>query len=92
MLERTDTEWGPWTIVEATDRCWARVKIFQTIIRRMEEALQDRGFELPEQEPEPDEEEEPAPEAPAGDAVELVTGESADTKAPAQAQAQAAAE
>ena len=23
MLERTDTEWGPWTIVEATDRRWA---------------------------------------------------------------------
>ncbi len=33
MLERTDTEWGPWTIVEATDRRWARVKILQTIIR-----------------------------------------------------------
>jgi polyphosphate kinase 2 (PPK2 family) len=49
MLERTDTEWGPWTIVEATDRRWARVKIFQTIIQRLEEALKDRGFELPEQ-------------------------------------------
>jgi len=48
MLERTDTEWGPWTIVEATDRRWARIKIFQTIIRRLEEALTDRGFELPE--------------------------------------------
>jgi polyphosphate kinase 2 (PPK2 family) len=47
MLERTDTEWGPWTIVEATDRYWARVKIFQTIIRHLEEALQERGFELP---------------------------------------------
>jgi polyphosphate kinase 2 (PPK2 family) len=47
MLERTETEWGPWTIVEATDRRWARVKIFQTIIRRLEEALQDHGFELP---------------------------------------------
>lgn len=50
MLERTDTEWGPWTIVEATDRRWARAKIFQTIIRRLEEALTDRGFELPEEE------------------------------------------
>jgi polyphosphate kinase 2 (PPK2 family) len=54
MLERTDTEWGPWTIVEATDRRWARVKIFQTIIRRLEEALTERGFELPEQEPIPE--------------------------------------
>ncbi len=59
MLERTDTEWGPWTIVEATDRRWARVKIFETIIRRLEEALKDRGFELPEAEPiEPTAEEE----------------------------------
>jgi len=58
MLERTDTEWGPWTIVEATDRRWARVKIFQTIIQRLEEALMARGSELPEQEPVPDEDEE----------------------------------
>ena len=47
MLERTDTEWGPWTIVEATDRRWARARIFRTIIRRLEEALTRRGFELP---------------------------------------------
>jgi len=94
MLERTDTEWGPWTIVEATDRRWARIKIFQTIIRRMEEALQDRGFELPEQEPEPEPEEEPAAEvqeesleAPAAETVEPVTGESAETEAPVQARA-----
>ena len=53
MLERTDTEWGPWTIVEATDRRWARVKIFETIIRRLEEALTERGFELPKEEPFP---------------------------------------
>jgi len=62
MLERTDTEWGPWTIVEATDRRWARVKIFQTIIQRLEEALNERGFDLPEMElvpePMPEEEEE----------------------------------
>jgi polyphosphate kinase 2 (PPK2 family) len=57
MLERTDTEWGPWTIVEATDRRWARVKIFQTIIRRLEESLTERGFELPEEVPFPTPEE-----------------------------------
>jgi len=51
MLERTDTEWGPWTIVEATDRCWARIKIFETIIARLEEALQKRGQPLPEDRP-----------------------------------------
>jgi len=48
MLERTETEWGPWTIVEATDRRWARVKIFETIITRLEEALRQRGVPLPE--------------------------------------------
>ena len=29
MLEKTDTEWAPWTMVEATDRRWARVKVFE---------------------------------------------------------------
>jgi polyphosphate kinase 2 (PPK2 family) len=47
MLERTDSEWGPWTIVEATDRRWCRIKIFQVIVRRLEEALRERGLEPP---------------------------------------------
>ncbi|MBN1259891.1 MAG: UDP-galactose-lipid carrier transferase [Anaerolineae bacterium] len=48
MLERTDTEWGPWTIVEATNRYWARTRIFETIIAALEEALQEHGQALPE--------------------------------------------
>jgi polyphosphate kinase 2 (PPK2 family) len=48
MLERTETEWGPWTIVEATDRRWARLKVFETIIHRLENALQGHGHPLPE--------------------------------------------
>jgi polyphosphate kinase 2 (PPK2 family) len=47
MLERTETEWGPWTIVEATDRRWARVKIFETIIEQLEDTLEKRGLPLP---------------------------------------------
>ena len=39
MFERTDTEWGVWTIVEATDRNYTRIKIFQTIINTLEERL-----------------------------------------------------
>ncbi len=39
MLERTETEWAPWTIVEATCRWWARRKIFQTIISALERRL-----------------------------------------------------
>ena len=46
MFERTDSEWGPWTIVEATDRRWSRAKVFETIVGRLESALQDRNIEL----------------------------------------------
>jgi polyphosphate kinase 2 (PPK2 family) len=42
MLARTDTPHAPWTIVEATDSRWARVRVFETLARRMEEALQRR--------------------------------------------------
>jgi polyphosphate kinase 2 (PPK2 family) len=38
-LENTDTEWGSWTIVEATERRFTRVKIFSTMIRSLEERL-----------------------------------------------------
>ena len=49
MLARTESEWGSWVIVEATDRYWARIKVLETINRRLEEALQVRGKALPEQ-------------------------------------------
>lgn len=39
MLERTDTDYGPWTIVEATSRWFARKKIFDTIIAALEKRL-----------------------------------------------------
>jgi len=48
MLARTESEWGPWTLVEATDRRWARIKILDTLIRRMEEGLASHGYEVPE--------------------------------------------
>ena len=47
MLERTETEWGSWTIVEATDRNWAQHKIIETVCRRMEETLAARGKTVP---------------------------------------------
>jgi polyphosphate kinase 2 (PPK2 family) len=76
MLERTDTEWGPWTIVEATDRRWARVKIFETIIRRLEEALEAKGLPLPPERPskgvgEPETEESETPVAAEEGAAEI---------------------
>ncbi|MGE5224036.1 MAG: polyphosphate kinase 2 family protein [Omnitrophica WOR_2 bacterium] len=45
-FERTESEWGPWTIVEATDRRFTRVKIYQTVIHRLEERLKALGVEL----------------------------------------------
>ena len=47
MLERTETEWGPWTIVEATNRWWARSKVFNTIIDTLAQRLEEIGA-LPE--------------------------------------------
>jgi polyphosphate kinase 2 (PPK2 family) len=47
MLERTDTEWAPWTLVEATDHRHCRVKVLKTLVRRMERSLSRRGLPLP---------------------------------------------
>ena len=38
-FERTETEWGPWTIVEATNRRYTKLKIFNTIIAALERQL-----------------------------------------------------
>lgn len=48
MLARTDAEWGSWTIVEGTDRFWARMKVIDTVNRRMADALKLRGLDVPE--------------------------------------------
>jgi polyphosphate kinase 2 (PPK2 family) len=42
MLARTDTPHAPWTVVEATDARWTRVKVFETLVRQMEQALARR--------------------------------------------------
>jgi polyphosphate kinase 2 (PPK2 family) len=42
MLQKTDSPHAPWTIVEAEDLRWARVKVFQTLIDRIEKALARR--------------------------------------------------
>ena len=39
MLEQTDTEYAPWTIVEATSKWYTRKKLFDTIIAAMEKRL-----------------------------------------------------
>lgn len=39
MLEATDTEYAPWTLVEAVDKDYAAVKIISTVCERLEYAL-----------------------------------------------------
>lgn len=39
MLQRTDTDFAPWTIIEAMDKEYAAVKIISTVIERLEEKV-----------------------------------------------------
>jgi len=41
MVERTSTGTAPWTLIEADDKSFARVKILKTICERLERALTD---------------------------------------------------
>jgi polyphosphate:AMP phosphotransferase len=38
MLQRTGTEFAPWTLVEGNDKRYARIKVLKTVCRRLEEA------------------------------------------------------
>lgn len=40
MIERTSTDIAPWTLVEANDKRWARVKVLRTICERLQQALE----------------------------------------------------
>lgn len=42
MLAKTDAPHAPWTVVEANDMRFARVKVFQTIVARIEESIARR--------------------------------------------------
>ena len=39
MLEMTDSEYAPWTIIEATSKYYSRKKLFETIITALEKRL-----------------------------------------------------
>ena len=43
MLERTNTAYAPWTVVEATDKHWRRIKVFRTLIEAVQGALDARS-------------------------------------------------
>ncbi|MGI9103169.1 MAG: polyphosphate kinase 2 family protein [Terriglobales bacterium] len=42
MLAKTDSPHAPWTVVEANDIRWARMKVFQTLVEKIDEALARR--------------------------------------------------
>jgi polyphosphate kinase 2 (PPK2 family) len=51
MLARTGHELGPWQLVEAESKPYARVKVIETTIAQIERGMRERGFvvvELPE--------------------------------------------
>jgi AMP-polyphosphate phosphotransferase len=39
MVERTSTELAPWTLVEAEDKRYARIKVLKTLARAVERVL-----------------------------------------------------
>jgi polyphosphate kinase 2 (PPK2 family) len=39
MVDRTSTDFAPWTLVEANDKLHARVKVLKTLCERIEAAL-----------------------------------------------------
>jgi len=43
MLERTDTAYAPWKVVEATDKYYRRITIFKTVIDALQTALDARA-------------------------------------------------
>lgn len=43
MVERTSTEYAPWTLIEGNDKKFARIKALRTYCERLEEALSSRG-------------------------------------------------
>ena len=47
MFKRTDAPCAPWTVIAATDLHWACITAFETVVTRIEHALQARGVILP---------------------------------------------
>ena len=43
MVQRTDTGWAPWHLVEGDSKRWARVKVVETVVARVEAALAKRA-------------------------------------------------
>ena len=42
MIDRTSTEIAPWTLVEANDKRYARLKVLKTVAKRLEDVLEGK--------------------------------------------------
>ena len=47
MFARTDHEDGPWRLIEAESKRYARVKVIETVIAEIEAGMRRRGFQPP---------------------------------------------
>jgi polyphosphate kinase 2 (PPK2 family) len=81
MLERTDTEWGVWTTVEATNKRYTQIKVYETIVEGLEKRLGTRYV----REASPEEEAKP-PEMAETKPVEIPEPQPAAAGIPAEAQ------
>ncbi len=43
MVARTSTGEAPWTLIEANDKNYARIRILRTLCKRIEQALDATG-------------------------------------------------
>ena len=48
MLARTDQPRAPWHLIEAESKRYARVRVVETVIERIEHGMRDWGLEPPE--------------------------------------------
>lgn len=48
MFDRTDHSLGPWDLIEAEDKRYARVKVIETVIERIEDGMRRAGMEVPD--------------------------------------------
>ena len=48
MIARTDQPNAPWDLIAGESKKFARVKVIETVIARIEEGMRERGFEVPE--------------------------------------------
>jgi polyphosphate kinase 2 (PPK2 family) len=47
MLERTDTAWAPWYLIEGDQKRWARVKVVETVNAALEAGMRAHGIDPP---------------------------------------------